>query len=652
MVKLRIGSALLAVALAVGCGDTAVEHTWTIRFSEPVDAVRVEARVLTGGCTGSEQFFTVVERDGASGMALPLLQAGTYGFSVVATNASCEVVAEGCQPFGLPVADGNVLQVVDAVTPRDACDALTCDGNGACLGGADAGLDAGLDAGGPDGGIDAGEVGDAGPNVPAPPTVTMPWNGVSTGTALVSGTTLLDHPQRPIVHWQPSPDSPMSYAVEWVACDALDLSMCDFGALDARVVVAGSETFARPDTELAVERSTPPFGTRYAFRVGACDTPTGNDCGYTAPRYVDVGRLHNDVDGDGTSELLLITSPSAGDDELREPTRFTGLPGTTSRYSAPTIEGGAYIGDYDGDGRAEIAVDQASGGVHYLDDFVDTGSIPVDAEDIVALGDVDGDGYADFAIALASEVNVMLGGPTFDAGRSIVVRAPAGVMEFPMAIGAAGDRDADGLADLAVVSRIGPDLVRLDVYSLATRVGRRLGSGEAIATGEAGATTNMVIRVSGGHDMDDDGRPEIAISTPLLERVHVLFGDGTIDSSAVFGAGEFHDIAMAQLDGTGRARVVVGNPDGLDGGRSTGGIWHMRFASGTFNNTRIRVFNEERFGATVSVGDWTGIGSGAIASRGGTGNVTHLGLFDGVEVGATALFVFPPGGASFTGLVR
>ena len=299
----------------------------------------------------------------------------------------------------------------------------------------------------------------------------------------------------------------MSYAVEWVACGALDLSACDFTTPEVRVVVPSSETFARPDTELAVERTTPPFGTRYALRVGACSTPSGDECGFGAPRYVDVARLANDVDGDGTSELLLIVSPSASDDELREPSRFDGVPSTTFRYSAPTIEGGAYIGDYDGDGRAEIAVDEAGDGVHYLDDFVDTGSVPVDAEEIVALGDVDGDHYADFAIGLANEVNVMLGGPTFDAARIIVVRAPAGVTEFPMAIGAAGDRDADGLADLAVVSRIGPDLVRLDVYSLATRVGRRLGSGEAIATGEVGAPTSMIIRVSGGLDMDGDGRP-------------------------------------------------------------------------------------------------------------------------------------------------
>ena len=132
------------------------------------------------------------------------------------------------------------------------------------------------------------------------------------------------------------------------------------------------------------------------------------------------------------------------------------------------------------------------------------------------------------------------------------------------------------------------------------------------------------------------------MTTPLLERVHVLFGDGRIDSSAAFDAGDFHDIAMAHMDGTGRARVAVGNPDADDGGRATGGIWHMRFASGTFNNTRIRVFNEEGFGATVATGDWTGIGSGGVASRGASGNVTHLGLFDGVEVGATALFVFAP----------
>lgn len=632
-------AALTLVVFALGCGSSTPEHSWTIRFEEPVDAVRVEARVLGRSCAGAEEFATVVERGGAAGMALPLLPQGSYGFAVVATDASCRVVAEGCEVFTLPVADGAIVQVVLTITPRDACDGGACDGAGACLEGSDAGVDAG--------------VVDAGPDVPAPPAVSFPWNGVSTGTALAAGMSgLADHPQRPLVRWQPSPSDPMSYVVEWVACDAVDLADCDFGALDARVVVSGAATSARPDTELAVERSAPPFGTRYAFRVGACETPSGDECGYSPRRYVDVARLPNDLDGDGTSELLIITSPDMGDDELREPDAFTGVPSTMVRYAAPTIEGGAYIGDYDGDGRAELAVDRAGDGVRYLDDFVDSGSIAVDARDIVRLGDVDGDHFADFAIALASEVNVMLGGPTFDASRSVVVRAPPGVTEFPMAIAAAGDRDGDGLPELAVVSRIGADLVQLDVYSLATRVGQRIGSGEAIATGEAGGSTDMTLRVSGGLDMDDDGRPEIAIVTPLSELVHVLFGDGTVDSVGGFQAGESHDIAMALLDGTGRARVAVGNPSATDTFGPTGGVWHTRFAGGSFNTTRIRLSPPERFGATVATGDWSGLGTGGIASRAGTGGVVHLGLFDGSDVGGTAVFVFPPGAAVFTGIVR
>ena len=133
----------------------------------------------------------------------------------------------------------------------------------------------------------------------------------------------------------------------------------------------------------------------------------------------------------------------------------------------------------------------------------------------------------------------------------------------------------------------------------------------------------------------------------------MLFGDGTTSFATGFMSASSLNVGMGQMDGTGRARIIVGSPEATDSFGATGGVWHVRSAGGTgFSITRIRLFNTEQFGAGVAVGDFEGSGFGAIGSRGGSGNVTHLGLFDGASVGGTALFTFPPGGSDWVDIVR
>ena len=138
---------LIITALSVGCGESPRDLEWEVRFGASVDdarAVRVQSRILSGGCDGStELYITDIYRGTATGPAPGILPPGRYGFDATAWDDGCVPYAHDCREYTLPVADGEgVALVLEDQSAGAACAAEFCV-MGECQGSA---VDGGLDA--------------------------------------------------------------------------------------------------------------------------------------------------------------------------------------------------------------------------------------------------------------------------------------------------------------------------------------------------------------------------------------------------------------------------------------------------------------------------------------------------------------------------
>jgi hypothetical protein len=191
---------------------------------------------------------------------------------------------------------------------------------GASTGGGENGPDSGLDAGGDGaggaaaggGGIGGGGVGgvgggvadggqDAGPSpcdagLPAAPSLLRPMRGAYTGSlhAPAALATL-----RPSFTWMAVTPTCGAVSYQFQADDSCvpgALDGCTFPSpeLDAAGIATTRHT---PAADLKVN-TTPPAGAFYAWRVRACDSSTR--CGsWSEIRYLQVGRVREDINGDG-----------------------------------------------------------------------------------------------------------------------------------------------------------------------------------------------------------------------------------------------------------------------------------------------------------------------------------------------------------------
>lgn len=147
------GIGLLITLLATACTDEPFPLTWEIVFSDSVDssaAVRVQARILSGGCAAStELYVSDIPPSAPEGPVPPRLGRGLYGFDAVAVDARCRGYAAGCEELTLP-ATGPTTVTVTLDAPRAAlCDPSECNA-GACGVGGDAGMDGAMDVALPD----------------------------------------------------------------------------------------------------------------------------------------------------------------------------------------------------------------------------------------------------------------------------------------------------------------------------------------------------------------------------------------------------------------------------------------------------------------------------------------------------------------------
>ncbi|MBI5487931.1 MAG: VCBS repeat-containing protein [Deltaproteobacteria bacterium] len=250
----------------------------------------------------------------------------------------------------------------------------------------------------------------------------------------------------------------------------------------------------QPTADLPVDL-TPPVGRRYYWRVRRCRAV---DCSaWSAVRFLDVGRVAADVNGDGFADILVGAEGSHPDPEnLDRAYLYLGGPGgvpTDPSFSleSPVSQPDDYFGhsvasagDVNADRYADIVVgaywqaartEKEGHAFIYHGRATGLSMVPAASLDnpahcrwgqfgqsVATAGDVNGDGYADVLIG----ANGQDGGADDEGGAFVYLGSASGIAsrpsmsldnpdndeegDFGVSVAGAGDVDADGYADIIV----------------------------------------------------------------------------------------------------------------------------------------------------------------------------------------------------------
>ena len=247
---------------------------------------------------------------------------------------------------------------------------------------------------------------DEGYALPAAPRPTWPGNGARTGSHVAAGT------DRPTFRWLPvtaAACGAITYELQADdSCTTPGFAGCTFGSPELNATGLTS-TSHRPASRLPVEEATRPYGTRYYWRVRACDAYR---CGaWSAVRYLDVGRAPNDFDGDGYSDVL-----------LGAPRHGTNGEGRISLYLGAASPGAVVVATMDGQTHVAAVGDLLG-------------------ESVAGAGDVNGDGYAGFlAGARRAALPAGTDAPTVSSAEPPPTSSPTSRTSPPSRAGAWADR--------------------------------------------------------------------------------------------------------------------------------------------------------------------------------------------------------------------
>jgi hypothetical protein len=488
---------------------------------------------------------------------------------------------------------------------------------------ADAGLDACIPVAEICDGLDSDCDGVADNGCPGDIATAYPWNGYTTGSVWATTGMLAVRPRRPIFRWAAATDA-MNYQIQIEdSCTTPGFATCDFPSpeLDATTT---SLAYA-PLTDLPVSTINP-VGRRYYWHVRACNL---QGCGsWTAARYLDVGRLRDDFNGDGYSDVIVGAWQAS-------------TPGATGHAYVYFGGPGAFFNTTSDGTMSGLAADDAfSGGV-------------------AAIGDVNGDGFADAAVGAplndtpgnnVGQVYIYFGAPgtTFNTTIDATLSGPSTGHNFGEEVAGAGDVNGDGYADL-IVGQFGGG--ENHVYFG--------GTGTFDTTADATLTEDgMSYSVASAGDVNGDGfcdvlagAPYATTSGPYGGRAHLYFGGTTFDSvsdwhaDGELGGDEFSmEISPAgDVNADGFADIVIGAAKNDIGGMNAGRAY-LYFGGPGMDTTADAVI-------TGGVGDSLGNG---LAGRGDVNNDGYddvlVGASDaevGTMVGAGRAYVYFGGSGTF-----
>lgn len=204
------------------------------------------------------------------------------------------------------------------------------------------------------------------------------------------------------------------------------------------------------------------------------------------------------------------------------------------------------FGDFDGDGRLDVAASVAGRVLVYAGDgdgrFQAATEIPTDGATPLAAGDVDGDGRADLIVGAAAQGGAVLrtlrslGSFRFDAPRETPGLPTGSESGFFTAC----DLDGDGRSDVVVASPV----------TVSSWISRGDGTFEPAPPLDAPSDVSEAILA----DLDEDGLPDLVLAVRFFRWM-------TVVAFRNDGGGRFRQLPFSATSGTG-GRLAVADLDG------------------------------------------------------------------------------------------
>ncbi|MCA2642153.1 FG-GAP-like repeat-containing protein, partial [Microcystis sp. M087S2] len=313
------------------------------------------------------------------------------------------------------------------------------------------------------------------------------------------------------------------------------------------------------------------------------------------------------------NETVTVNLTSGGDYIL-------GANSSTSFNSATNFSAGSgsysvTVGDFNGDGKSDLAVANRDGNNVSVLLGTGTGSFGTATNFAVGnqpfsltVGDFNGDGKTDLAVAnfYGNNISVLLGTGTGSFGTA--TNFAVGSLPFSVSV---GDFNGDGKLDLATAN------------ANSNNVSVLLGTG----TGSFGPATNFSVGIGANSvtvgDFNGDGRSDLAVANYMGNNVSVLLGTGTgsFGTATNFSVGSRPtSMTVGDFNGDGKSDLATANVNGGSGGNVS-----VLLGTGTGSFGTPTNFSVGGSPNSVTVGDFNGDGKSDLAAANRlTNNVSVL----------------------------